>query len=99
MTVDVRATERVMREMYLPAFEASVKKADVGSVMCSYNKVDGKYACENPTLLTEFLRDDWGFDGFVVSDWGAVALDRRPRRTPAWTWRCTRSPCQRPRHR
>ena len=72
MTVDVRATERVMREIYLPAFEASVKKADVGSVMCSYNKVGGKYACENPTLLTDYLRDDWGFDGFVVSDWGAV---------------------------
>jgi beta-glucosidase len=72
MTVDVRATERVMREIYLPAFEASVKKADVGSVMCSYNKVGGKYACENPTLLTEYLREDWGFDGFVVSDWGAV---------------------------
>ncbi|MBJ7357000.1 glycoside hydrolase family 3 C-terminal domain-containing protein [Nocardioides sp.] len=72
MTVDVRAKERVMREIYLPAFEASVKKADVGSVMCSYNKVGGKYACENPTLLTDYLRDDWGFDGFVVSDWGAV---------------------------
>lgn len=72
MTVDVRASERVMREIYLPAFEASVKKADVGSVMCSYNKVGGKYACENPTLLTDYLRDDWGFDGFVVSDWGAV---------------------------
>jgi beta-glucosidase len=72
MTVDVRASERVKREIYLPAFEASVKKARVGSVMCSYNKVDGRYACENPTLLTDFLRDDWGFDGFVVSDWGAV---------------------------
>ncbi len=72
MTVDVRASERVMREIYLPAFEASVKKADVGSVMCSYNKVGTTYACENPTLLTEYLRDDWGFDGFVVSDWGAV---------------------------
>ena len=72
MTVDARANERVMREIYLPAFEASVKKADVGSVMCSYNKINTKYACENPTLLTKYLRDDWGFDGFVVSDWGAV---------------------------
>lgn len=72
MTVDVKVTERVAREIYLPAFEASVKKAEVGSVMCSYNKVGGKYACENPTLLTEYLRNDWGFDGFVVSDWGAV---------------------------
>ena len=72
MTVDVRADERTMREIYLPAFEASVKKAKVGSVMCSYNRVNTKYACENPTLLTEYLREDWGFDGFVVSDWGAV---------------------------
>jgi beta-glucosidase len=72
MTVDARASERVMREIYLPAFEASVKKADVGSVMCAYNKINTKYACENPTLLKTHLREDWGFDGFVVSDWGAV---------------------------
>jgi beta-glucosidase len=72
MSVDVKVTERVAREIYLPAFEASVKKADVGSVMCSYNRINTKYACENPTLLTQYLRDDWGFDGFVVSDWGAV---------------------------
>ncbi|MBZ5740042.1 glycoside hydrolase family 3 C-terminal domain-containing protein [Nocardioides mangrovi] len=72
MTVDVRADERTMREIYLPPFEAAVKKADVGSVMCSYNQVGGAYACENPGLLTGILRDDWGFDGFVVSDWGAV---------------------------
>ncbi|CAI9404073.1 glycoside hydrolase family 3 C-terminal domain-containing protein [Nocardioides sp. T2.26MG-1] len=72
MTVDVRVDERTRREIYLPAFEAAVKKADVGSVMCSYNRVGGTYACENPELLTGYLRDDWGFDGFVVSDWGAV---------------------------
>ena len=72
MTVDVRVDERTRREIYLPAFEASVKKADVGSVMCSYNKIDTLYACENPELLTDYLRKDWGFDGFVVSDWGAV---------------------------
>lgn len=72
MTVDARASERVMREIYLPAFEASVKKAKVGSVMCAYNRVNGKYACENPDLLTDYLREDWGFDGFVLSDWGAV---------------------------
>lgn len=72
MTVDARVDERTMREMYLPAFEASVKQADVGSVMCAYNRVNGPYACENPTLLTDILRKDWGFDGFVVSDWGAV---------------------------
>ncbi|CAB4701262.1 MAG: glycosyl hydrolase [Actinobacteria bacterium] len=72
MTVDVTVDERTAREIYLPAFEAAVKDGDVGSVMCSYNRVGGKYACENPTLLDDWLRDDWGFDGFVVSDWGAV---------------------------
>ena len=72
MTVDVHVDERTMREIYLPPFEASVQDARVGSVMCSYNRVGGDYACENPDLLTGILRDDWGFDGFVVSDWGAV---------------------------
>lgn len=72
MTVDARVDERTRREIYLPAFEASVKEANVGSVMCSYNRIDGLYACENPEMLTGYLRDEWGFDGFVVSDWGAV---------------------------
>ncbi|HEU5038833.1 MAG TPA: glycoside hydrolase family 3 C-terminal domain-containing protein [Nocardioides sp.] len=72
MTVDVRVAERTRREIYLPAFEAAVKKAHVGSVMCSYNRVGGAYACENPRMLTGYLRDDWGFDGFVESDWGAT---------------------------
>lgn len=72
MTVDARVDERTMREIYLPAFEASVKEAEVGSVMCAYNRVNGPYACENRPLLTGILRRDWGFDGFVVSDWGAV---------------------------
>ncbi len=72
MTVDVRVDERTRREIYLPAFEAAVKKAHVGSVMCSYNRVGGRYACENPRLLTDYLRKDWGFDGFVESDWGAT---------------------------
>jgi beta-glucosidase len=72
MTVDVRVDERTRREIYLPAFEAAVKKADVGSVMCSYNRIGGTYACENPRMLTGYLRKDWGFDGFVESDWGAT---------------------------
>ena len=72
MTVDATISQRALREIYLPAFEASVKKADVGSVMCAYNRLNTKYACENPDLLTGYLREDWGFDGFVVSDWGAV---------------------------
>ena len=72
MTVDAKVDERTMRELYLPAFEASVKEAKVGSVMCAYNRVNGPYACQNKTLLDKVLREDWGFEGFVVSDWGAV---------------------------
>ncbi len=72
MTVDTRVPERAARELYLAPFEAAVKRADVGSVMCSYNRIDGKYACQNKALLTGLLRKDWGFDGFVVSDWGAT---------------------------
>lgn len=72
MTVDVRVGERAQRELYLPPFEAAVKRARVGSVMCAYNKVDGRHACENRRLLTGILRKDWGFRGFVVSDWGAT---------------------------
>jgi beta-glucosidase len=69
-SINVNVDERTLNEIELPAFEASVK-AGVGSVMCSYNKVNGLYACENPTLLTDILRNRWGFDGFVVSDYGA----------------------------
>ena len=71
-TIDARVDERTRREIYLPAFEAAVKRAHVGSVMCSYNRVGGTYACENPRLLTDYLRHDWGFQGFVMSDWGAT---------------------------
>ena len=71
-TVDSIAGERTMREIYLPAFEAAVRNAKAGAVMCAYNKVNGPYACENKELLNGFLRRDWGFDGLVMSDWGAV---------------------------
>ncbi len=72
MTSDSRVNERTMREIYLPAFETAVKKSHPWTVMCSYNRVNGIYAAENKWLLTDLLRDEWGFDGFVVSDWGAV---------------------------
>ncbi|MDR7085408.1 beta-glucosidase [Aeromicrobium panaciterrae] len=62
--------ERTLREMYLPPFVAAVK-AGVGSFMCSYNRVDSVYACENKALLTDLLKKEMGFDGFVMSDWGA----------------------------
>jgi beta-glucosidase len=70
-TVDARIDERTLREIYLPHFEAAVKEGDVGSVMCAYNRVNGPHACESPELLTDILRRDWGFRGFVLADYGA----------------------------
>ena len=64
--------ERTLREIYLSAFEAAVKQAKPWTVMCSYNLINGTYACENRWLLTDVLRKDWGFDGYVMSDWGAT---------------------------
>ena len=64
--------ERTLREIYLPAFETTVKKGKPDTIMCSYNRVNGTFASENKFLLTDLLRKEWGFDGFVVSDWGAV---------------------------
>lgn len=70
--VDAQVSERALREIYLPAFEAAVKEADVGSVMAAYNRINGTYAAHHRYLLTEVLKDEWGFDGFVVSDWWAT---------------------------
>jgi len=69
---DSRIDERTLREIYLPAFKKAVEEAKPTTVMCSYNRVNGEYASESHRLLTEILRDEWGFDGVVVSDWGAV---------------------------
>ena len=76
MSNDSVVDERTLREIYLPAFETSVKEAKPWTVMCSYNKINGTFAAENHYLLTEILRDEWGFDGYVVSDWGATTANR-----------------------
>ncbi|MDX6390665.1 MAG: beta-glucosidase [Streptosporangiaceae bacterium] len=72
MRVSADLDERTLREIYLPAFEHVVTTAQPWTVMCSYNKVNGEYASQNRWLLTDVLRGEWGFDGLVVSDWGAV---------------------------
>ena len=66
-------TERTLREIYLSAFEECVKTQQPKTIMCSYNKINGDYAAEHKHLLTEVLRDEWGYEGIVVTDWGAVA--------------------------
>ncbi|RSM51852.1 glycosyl hydrolase [Amycolatopsis sp. WAC 01376] len=72
MRVSVEVDERTLREIYFPAFERVVTEARPATVMCSYNRVNGVYAAQNRRLLTDVLRDEWGFDGAAVSDWGAV---------------------------
>jgi beta-glucosidase len=72
MRVSADVDERTMREIYLPAFERIVKEARPATLMCSYNRINGVFASENHWLLSEVLRDEWGFQGAVMSDWGAV---------------------------
>jgi beta-glucosidase len=64
--------ERTLREIYLPAYENAVKRAKPWTVMCAYNKINGSYCSENHFLLVDILKEQWGFEGLVVSDWGAV---------------------------
>jgi beta-glucosidase len=72
MRVSAEVDERTLRELYLPAFERVVTREKPWTIMCSYNRINGIYAAENHWLLTEVLRDEWGFDGLVVSDWSAI---------------------------
>lgn len=72
MSISSEMDERTLREIYLAAFENTIKKAQPWTVMCSYNKINGTYSCENNWLLNKVLRDEWGFKGLVMSDWGAM---------------------------
>ena len=69
---DSVADERAMREIYLKPFEIAVKEGKPATVMCAYNRINGTYCCENKWLLTDVLRKEWGFDGLVMTDWGAM---------------------------
>lgn len=70
--ISAEIDERTLREIYLPAFEAAIKKSHPWTVMCAYNKINGTFCSENNKLLVDILRNEWKFEGFVVSDWGAV---------------------------
>lgn len=72
MSCSSEMDERTFREIYLGAFETAIKEGKPDTVMCSYNQINGEFASENHKLLTEILRDEWGFEGYVMSDWGAV---------------------------
>ena len=72
MSSSSEVDERTLREIYFPAFETAVKKAQPYTFMCSYNQINGTFASENKWLLTDVLRGEWGFKGYVMSDWGAV---------------------------
>jgi len=72
MTIDAVVDERALREIYLPGYEIAVKGAQPWTVMCSYNRINGIYACENGYLLTDILKNEWGHEGLVVTDWGAM---------------------------
>ena len=71
-TISSECSERAIREIYFPSFERTVKEAKPWTVMCSYNKINGTYACQNKWLLSDVLKKEWGFEGPVISDWFAT---------------------------
>ncbi|MFN2148694.1 MAG: glycoside hydrolase family 3 C-terminal domain-containing protein [Anaerolineales bacterium] len=72
LSISAEVDERTLYEIYLPAFEKAIKQAGPWAVMCAYNKLNGIYCSEHHELLTDILKDAWGFEGMVISDWGAV---------------------------
>ena len=72
MVIDAVVDERALREIYLVGYEIAVKGAQPWTVMCAYNKVNGTYCCEHPYLMTDILKEEWGHEGLVITDWGAM---------------------------
>ena len=88
MGVNVEVEERALREIYLPAFHAAVTEAGCLTVMGAYNRYRGDYCCQSDALLNKILKKEWGFKGFVVSDWGGLH-DTIKGCGGDWTSRCT----------
>ena len=86
---NVIVDSRAEQEIYLPSFNAAINQANAASVMCAYSMVNSNFSCNNSYLETSVLRDEWGFPGFVTSDYGALHSTEGPCRAPTWSSRRT----------